>query len=267
MDRVKIDLWNGEVPAVDGVEVKDLPEFYYYPAVTKDKQRGVVLVLPGGGYGNHADHEGHSIAGWLNSQGIHAYVLKYRVSPHRQPTPLADVQRAVRVIRSLADKYEYKDKVGVLGFSAGGHLTATAVTMFERKTYDSKDEADKLSARPDCGVLCYPVVDSGEYAHQGSYKNLLGEEHTEELRQEWNPLNYVSADTPPCFLWHTFEDPGVPVQNSLLFGQKLADNKVPFEMHVYPEGPHGIGGHNLDYYDICRSWLSACEKWLIKQGV
>ncbi len=266
MEIQKLQLWE-KVPEVDGVEAKDLPAFTYYPAITiGGKARGVVLVLPGGGYSNHANHEGHSIACWLNGQGIHAYVLKYRVSPHRHPAPLADVQRAVRMIRSRTEECGYENKVGVLGFSAGGHLCASAVTMYDWDVYEKTDEIDKFSAKPDAGILCYPVASFGEHAHVGSANNLLGADHDLEQRKKMSPEEHINVETPTCFIWSTSNDPVVKVQNSLLFAQKLANNGIQFELHVYPNGPHGIGMHNLDHYENCRDWAFACEKWLHKIG-
>ena len=231
-----IPLWNGEI----GQEPPALEERIVEGA------KACIIVIPGGGYEWIAyDHEGDAIANALNENGISAYILRYRIRPYHHPAMQYDVNRAVRVARSLAGKYGYDaDKIGVLGFSAGGHLAATAVTHFDYGK-DDGDLIDRISCRPDLGVLCYAVIQIfDKYTHEGSSVNLLGatyEKVDRALADSMSAEKAVRDDTPPCFIWHTFEDNCVPCENSILFAKALADKKVPFELHVFPEGPHGLG--------------------------
>lgn len=259
-------LWK-EVPQVDGIFPKEIPVLNCYQAQGDYKKRGSVIIFPGGGYVGRAAHEGITIANWLNYLGINAYVAHYRVAPHRHPAPLMDGQRAIRIVRNLHDMEEQENrKIGVIGFSAGGHLACCVATMHNRKYYEPVDELDKLSCRPDAAIFCYPVASLGKYTHEGSKKNLLGEHSEIELQKEMSPENAVDKDTPPCFLWHTAEDNGVPSQNSLIFALALADHKIPYELHIYPRGPHGLGTINVEHQEVCMDWTQACQKWLRYQG-
>lgn len=230
----KIMLWN-KAPYVEytnnGFE-GSITEFK-----VNDKKTAVI-VCPGGGYWVKAEHEGAPIAKMLNDGGINAFTLDYNVNPCHKYAPLSDAQRAIRVLRSMG--YE---KIGILGFSAGGHLTCTAGTMYNVKAYEPYDEIDSLSARPDAFVPCYPVVSFvEEYSHFGSRDCLLGEERGDEaLARSFSCEKNVTEDTPPCFIWHTANDSVVPVKNSLELASALAKNKVYFEMHIYPDGCHGLG--------------------------
>lgn len=197
-----------------------------------------VIVCPGGGYCCKAEHERFPIAEMFNQGGINAYTLDYSVNPCHKFAPLADVQRAIRFLRSM--NYE---KIAVCGFSAGGHLTCTSATMYNFKAYEPVDEIDTLSARPDAFIPCYPVVSfSKDYAHIGSRQCLLGDEwKNEDLAMLFSNEEHVTPDTPPCFLWHTATDSVVPVKNSLALAEALSVNKVYFEMHIFPVGCHGLG--------------------------
>ena len=197
-----------------------------------------VIVCPGGGYFGKADHEKGPIAQMLNDGGINAYTLDYNVHPCHKYAPLSDAQRAIRVLRSMG--YE---KVGILGFSAGGHLTCSAGTMYDFEAYTPCDEIDKLSARPDAFIPCYPVVSFVEsYSHFGSRDGLFGEERSDyALARRFSCEKNVTKDTPPCFIWHTANDDVVPVKNSLELASALSANGVYFEMHIYPNGWHGLG--------------------------
>lgn len=260
-------LWES-VPQVDGIFAKEIPVLDCYQAQGDRKKRGSVVVYPGGGYGVRAAHEGVTIANWLNYIGINAYVAHYRVAPHKHPSPLMDAQRAIRQVRKLnQEEGQENEKVGIIGFSAGGHLAACVATMHDQQHYDAVDELDKeFSARPDAAILCYPVASFGKYTHQGSKNNLLGENADDAFVNKMSPEHSVNAATPPCFLWHTAADTAVPVQNSLLFSMALADHKIPFEMHVYPEGHHGLGTISQQYQEVCMDWTNACQKWLQKLG-
>ena len=224
-------------------------------------KRPFMLVCPGGGYGGKADHEKGPIAIMLNNGGINAYTLDYNVKPCHKYAPLSDAQRAIRLLRSMG--YE---KVGILGFSAGGHLTCTAGTMYDFEAYPLCDDIDKFSARPDAFIPCYPVVSFYEdYSHFGSRQNLFGDENdNEELAIKFSCERNVTKDTPPCFIWHTANDAVVPVKNSLVLASKLSENGVYFEMHIYPDGWHGLGLAS-DRNDISK-WSESCVIFLKNLG-
>lgn len=240
------------------------------PYITNSKNRSCVIVCPGGGYAMKADHEGKPIAEWLNSAGINSFVLDYRVSPYREPCPLMDAQRAIRYVRYNADKFGIdKDKIGILGFSAGGHLAASTTVHFEdiENPCDDNhcDDIDKESSRPDLSILCYPVIStSKDISHMGSFYNLLGENYSAEKEKYYSAEKQVTAKTPPVFLWHTANDEAVPIKNSLVFAEALAKNGVPVELHVFPKGSHGLG---LAYgHPLVEQWSVLCEKWLGYNG-
>ena len=219
-----------------------------------------VIVCPGGGYAMKADHEGGPIAQWLNSIGFHAFVLDYRVAPYREPAPQLDLRRAVRYVRHYAEKYGIiKEKVGVLGFSAGGHLAAS-VSVYNDLGRNDGDEIDKESCRPDFSVLCYPVIDMQTFGHVGSAENLLGENASDEMLEKYSLWKHVTKDTPPAFLWHTCDDDCVPVRNSFEYAKALNQNGVNCSVHVYPHGPHGIG--LAEQYEDVSTWPKLCEMWL-----
>jgi len=205
--------------------------------------RGLVIVLPGGGYGRHAPHEAEPVGELFNRHGLHAAVLRYRVSPHRHPAPIHDAQRAIRLVRNLAAQWGVDDvRVGILGFSAGGHLAATATVHHDAFTSPDDDLAASHSARPDAAALCYAVIDmSGKFTHAGSRGNLLGPDADPQLAGRMSSHLHVSAQTPPTFLWHTTEDAAVPVENSMAFAAACRSHGVPFELHIYEKGGHGLG--------------------------
>ena len=233
----------------------------YLPAAP----RGAIVVCPGGGYGHLAAHEGEPVARWLAGLGIAAFVLTYRVAPHRHPAPLHDVQRALRLVRCRADDWGLAGApVGVLGFSAGGHLAATAGTRFDDGDPLAADPVERCGCRPDALVLCYPVISFGEHRHEGSLTNLLGPDAPDELRRALSADERVTAETPPAFLWHTADDQSVPVAHSLLFAGALSRHGVPFELHVYPRGRHGLGLALDD--PVVGSWTALCARWLAGRG-
>jgi acetyl esterase/lipase len=258
----KIALWPGATP---GAAVDD-----FKPTLTKfllpgDEARGAVIVAPGGGYGGQAAHEGEPVARFFNEQGYHAFVLLYRVTPHRNPEPLMDAARAVRLVRANAADWKVKpDKIAVLGFSAGGHLMGSLAVFFDGGDAASDDPVARISSRPDAAVLCYPVISSGKFAHVGSFENLLGKESTPEQRETMSLEKHVRPDTPPTFLWSTSDDSGVPVENSLLFAMALREKGIPFEMHVFPHGPHGLGLAPKD--PVVSQWAPLCAQWLKGMG-
>lgn len=232
--ETKIYLWENP-PYIKNTSNEFRPSFTEFK-VTDNKS--VVIVCPGGGYGCKADHEGVPIAKMFNESGINAFVLDYNVTPCHKFAPLSDVQRAIRIARSMG--YE---KVATLGFSAGGHLCCTSGTLYDFEAYPKSDEIDMLSARPDAFLPCYPVVTfEDEFTHMGSRQNLLSEEKDDPklVKLFSNELN-VNKNTPPCFVWHTATDGAVPVENTIMLVQALAKNKVYFESHIYPVGCHGLG--------------------------
>lgn len=201
-----------------------------------------IVVAPGGGYSIKAEHEGGPVAEWLNTLGIAAFVVDYRVAPHRHPAPLHDIQRAIRLVRANASAWGVDpERVGVLGFSAGGHLSSAAATLWDLGDAGSDDAVARESSRPDVAVLCYAVISLVTTPHPGSRVNLLGEDASEEAMHAMSTDERVNAETPPTFLWHTSDDGGVDVRHSLRFAAALREHSVPFGLHVYPTGRHGLG--------------------------
>lgn len=230
----KIMLWENEAPYSEFSKGQPQPTLEAFPV---PGSRGAMVVCPGGGYTHKAAHEGAPIARLLQGAGISAYVLDYRVSPCHREAPLSDARRAIRLLKQMG--YE---KVGILGFSAGGHLCCSAATLYEPGNPESADPVERFSSRPDVFCPCYAVVTFGKYTHMGSRECLLGEEKDNEslIRRFSAELN-ITQDTPPAFIWHTAEDQAVPVQNSLQLAAALKEKNVLFEMHIYPQGRHGLG--------------------------
>jgi acetyl esterase/lipase len=225
-----------------------------------------VIVCPGGGYALRADHEGESVAHWLNRIGLAAFVLSYRVGPHRHPAPLHDALRAIRLVRHRSAGWNIdSSRIAILGFSAGGHLAATAATSWDHGTSEADDEIERLSSRPDALVLGYPVISFGASAHFGSMHNLLGPDPTPELRLRLSAETRVTAQTPPTFLWHTADDAGVSVEHSLLFATALARHGIPFGLHIYPYGAHGLGLAEHD--PELHTWTLHCARFLADQDM
>ncbi len=263
-----IPLWADGAPGALGTEDKDVPQITpWIPA--KDKANGVAIVVaPGGGYGHLAvDHEGRQIAEWCNANGITAFVLRYRHAPsYHHPTPHMDAQRAIRTVRARAEEWGIDPtKIGIIGFSAGGHLTATTATQYDKGEGKSSDPIQRVSSRPDFAILCYPVITMTDpYTHAGSRRNLLGDKPSDEMIQKMSAEKNVTADTPPCFLFHTTEDPAVPVQNAVAFYLALKENNVPTEMHIFEKGRHGLGLAQSD--PAASVWPSQCITWLKVRG-
>lgn len=224
----------------------------YLPPATQRNGIGLII-LPGGGYRMLAEHEGKGYADYFAQAGISCFVVTYRLGAdgHRHPAMLEDALAAIQAVRSRAAEWGVDpSKVGIMGSSAGGHLTAHALVGNKRYAPDG-------TLRPDFGILCYPVIRMrGEYMHEGCRTNLLGEDPSEALINEVAVDELVSADTPPCFLWHTIEDAAVPVENSLIFASQLRKHGVPFELHIYPKGRHGLG------LNTELAWGEACLRWL-----
>ena len=239
-----IPLWPTRAPGFLGGGPEDRPSYTVHLPPDSIATGAAMVVLPGGGYRNLAmDHEGAQVARWLNSIGVAAFVVKYRLGPrYRHPTMLNDAQRALRTVRAGATRWKLDPaRIGILGFSAGGHLASTAGTHFDAGRAEG-DPIERVSSRPDFMVLVYPVITMAErYTHRGSRTNLLGEAADPALVALLSSETQVTASTPPTFLVHSTDDAGVPVENSLLFFQALRAAGVPAEMHVYRTGRHGFG--------------------------
>jgi acetyl esterase/lipase len=227
-----------------------------------------VIVCPGGGYqGLAMDYEGVDVARWLNSHGIAAFVLEYRVSPNRHPIPLQDAQKALRVVRSRAGEWHVDpSRLGMLGFSAGGHLVSTAATHFDKGDPASKDVISQMSCRPDFTILIYPVISlMPSFGHLGSRDNLLGPNPPPSLAPSLSNDQQVTSDTPPAFLVHSTGDTGVSSENSVSYYMALLKAGVPAEMHIYEQGEHGYGMGKGD--PALSTWPDLCIKWMVKRGI
>jgi acetyl esterase/lipase len=257
-------LWEKGAPGSLGSSPTDTPSVIVYLPETTKANGTAIVICPGGGYGGLAmDHEGHQIARWVNSLGIAGIILQYRLGPkYHHPIPMQDAQRAIRYTRAHAKEWHVDpQRVGVLGFSAGGHLASTAGTHFDAGNSDTADAIDHLSCRPDFMILLYPVITlKGPYAHNGSRVNLLGKDANAKLVESLCNETQVTKQTPPTFLVHTTEDRGVPPENSVLFYLALRKANVPAELHVYEKGQHGLGlgPASLPY----ASWTKLCVSWM-----
>jgi acetyl esterase/lipase len=260
-------LWPGGAPGAVGSGPEDTPTISLYRPTTAASTGAAFVVCPGGGYARLADHEGHNVAVWLNGIGVTAFVLKYRLGPrYRHPAPLQDVARAIRTVRARAKEWNVDPgRIGVIGFSAGGHLASTVATQFDAGTETAADAVDRVSSRPDLAVLAYPVISMEEgIAHAGSRANLLGPNPSADLVQALSSDRRVTSRTPPTFLFHTADDAGVLVENSLRFAAALRAAKVPYELHVFETGRHGVG-LALDN-PVLSAWPRLLESWLRARG-
>jgi len=263
-------LWPEGAPGALGKADKDVPTLTpYWPDAAKATGAAVVI-CPGGGYGMLAPHEGDHYARFLNESGIAGFVLKYRLgsSGYRHPAMLQDAARAVRLVRARAGEWKLDPKrIGIMGSSAGGHLASTLLTHFDAGKGDAADEIERASSRPDLGILCYAVISLGEFGHGGTRDNLLGKDPSPELIRELSNELQVTKDTPPCFIWHTYEDGAVPVENSLHFAEALRKAGVPFDLHIYQKGQHGLGLGTGNWNPEKRHpWTRDCVFWLQVRG-
>jgi acetyl esterase/lipase len=262
-------LWPNGAPGAKGDADADKPTLALYPASGPNKAPTGVVVCPGGSYTHLAmSYEGTAIAHWLNNLGISAFVLKYRLGPeYRYPVELWDAQRAIRYVRAHAQELGISaDRIGIFGFSAGGHLASTTGTHFDNGDPNSSDAIDKQSSRPDFMILAYPVITFLEpYAHLGSLHALLGEKPNPTLVRFLSNELQVTPQTPPTFLFHTSDDQVVPVQNSVQFYLALRQVGVPAEMHIYLHGHHGVGLAQDD--PVLKTWPDRLADWLKLQGL
>src|SRR6187402_3205308 len=239
-----IPLWPGGAPGALGTAEQDIPTLTAFLPAPEKATGAAIVICPGGGYGGLAPHEGAGYAEWLADNGVAGIVLKYRLGSkgYRHPAMLNDAARAVRLTRSKAVDWKIDPKrVGIMGSSAGGHLASTLLTHFDAGKADAADPIERLSSRPDVGILCYAVITMGPNTHGGSKKALLGENPAPELVELLSNEKQVTKDTPPTFVWHTWEDTAVKVENSLDFAAALRKAGVQFDLHVYQKGGHGMG--------------------------
>ena len=209
--------------------------------INKDKKRKTIIICPGGGYGYTSDREAEPIALNFISRGFNAIVLRYSLEPNRFPTSLLELASVINYTRSMSNEWNVdKDKIIVCGFSAGGHLAGSIGVLWNDRLISENLNIANENVKPNGLILCYPVINGLEFAHKGSFDNLLGEEANDDKRKEVSLERLVSKDTPKTFLWHTFDDDVVPVENSLLFASSLRKNNIPFELHIYPSGVHGL---------------------------
>ncbi|MEN6334955.1 MAG: alpha/beta hydrolase [Phycisphaerales bacterium] len=264
-------LWPNGAPGAKGQAEGDKPTLtIYLPA--QDKANGAAVVIcPGGGYGHLAmDHEGHQIGQWLNSFGVAGFIVSYRHhnsgAGYGHPAPIQDAQRAIQTVRSRAKEWGVDpNRIGILGFSAGGHLASTAATHFNESFVEPRDAIDKVSRRPDFAVLVYPVITfTDPFTHGGSRTNLLGANPTPEMIEKFSNEKQVTPQTPPTFLFHTWEDTVVPAENSLMFYSALRQAKVPAEMHIFLKSQHGIGLGQKS--GAASAWPGLCQKWMEESG-
>lgn len=264
----RIDVWSDrEYKGIKGENNAPYIDTYFLDV--KDK-RPCVLVLPGGGYALTSEREAEPVALQFIMAGYHAVVLHYSVAPNKHPQPLLDASLAMAYIRENSDKYNIDtEKVFVCGFSAGGHLAASLGVHWNKQYIIDELGITKGINKPNGLILCYPVIVWGDKAHRGSFNNLLGENPNEALLNEMSLEKWVGEHTPPTFIWHTFEDKGVPVDNTLMFANALNKNSIPFEMHIYPKGGHGLSlansltaSNDSQIDPHAATWMALCLEWM-----
>ncbi len=262
-------LWEHGAPGALGSGEADKPSITYFPPWGKNPSGTGVIVAPGGAYQFLAsNHEGRQVANWFNALGVAAFVLKYRLGPrYHHPIELSDAQRAIRLVRTSASEFNVRpDRIGMMGFSAGGHLALTAVTHFDSGNPQAADAIDRASSRPDFVILAYAVISmQPPYAHESSARALLGDHPDPKLRELLSNELHVTPQTPPTFLFATNEDDVVPVENSVNFYLALRKAHVPAELHIFEKGPHGVG---LDLEDpALGEWPKLLEEWMRVRGL
>jgi len=267
-DGQTIPLWSGSAPGALGSDESDVPAVTVYLPATMLQNTPAVIVCPGGGYARlAANHEGRQVANYLNSLGVAAFVLRYRLGPrYHHPIELGDAQRAIRLLRARASEWRLDPaRIGIMGFSAGGHLAMSASTHFESHPKPS-DAIDRASSRPDFAILGYPVISLTEaWTHRGSRTNLLGDNPDPALAKRLSGENAVTKNTPPTFIFQTDADTTVPAENSVHYYLALRKAGVPAEMHVFEKGPHGVGLANNDA--ALSEWSKLMANWLRVHGV
>jgi acetyl esterase/lipase len=267
-DREFVLLWPKGAPGALGDAPEDKPKLTVYLAPAVTANGAAAVVCPGGGYQRLAsDHEGKQVAEWLNGLGVSAFVLQYRVGPrYHHPAPLQDVQRAIRIVRTRAATYKVDPgRIGVVGFSAGGHLAASAGTHFDDGGFGADDEIDRAGSRPAFMILGYPVISmTAPFTHRGSRQNLLGADPDPRLAELLSNEKQVTAATPPACLFHTTDDETVPVANAVAFYSALHDAGISAELHLFAHGRHGVGLAQTD--PVLSRWPGLCAAWLEAGG-
>ena len=257
----RLSLWDGKAPITEGV-IEDGGDAFITVHKASRPNSSAVVICPGGGYGGLVTGgEGHGIAKWLNGHGIAGIVLEYRLPKGRSFVPLLDAQRAIRTVRANAIEWGINpERVGIIGFSAGGHLASTSATHFDAGKADSADPVQKLSCRPDFAILVYPVITMNEQTHSGSRRNLLGENPSPEMLKLFSNEQQVNEKTPPTFLAHALDDKPVPIENSRLFYAALQKHNVASKLLELPTGGHGLNGYKGPMWD---AWQKQSIEWLI----
>ena len=268
-DGQLLPLWSGAAPGALGTEDRDIPAVTVFLPRTVTPNTPAVIICPGGGYTNLAsNHEGRQVANYLNSLGMAAFVLRYRLGPrYHHPIELGDAQRAIRMVRSRAADWRLDPaRIGILGFSAGGHLAMTASTHFDVGNSSAADAIDRVNSRPDFTILGYPVISMIEsWTHQGSKNSLLGNNADPELARSLSGELTVTKETPPTFIFQTNADTTVPAENSVYYYLALRKSGIPAEMHVFEKGPHGVGLANDD--PALSEWSKLLANWLRVRGI
>lgn len=261
-------LWPNGAPGALGTADEDRPTLTIFRSTLR-ANGSAVIIAPGGGYLRLSmNNEGRQVAAWFNAMGVTAFVLKYRLGPrYRHPIELGDAQRAIRTVRARATEFGVSpDRIGMMGFSAGGHLTATAGTKFDSGNPSAADPLDRPSSRPDFLILAYPVISfDPAIAHAGSVRALIGDQPDSKLREELSAELHVTAQTPPTFLFSTTADTTVPVENTVRFYLALRQAKVPAEMHIFENGAHGGGLWLAD--PSLSLWPQLLANWLRGRGL
>ncbi len=267
--QAPIPLWPDGAPGALGKTTNDIPTLTPYLPDPTNATGAAMVICPGGGYVQLAPHEGNDYALWLNQHGVTCFVLKYRLGSHgyHYPAEFQDVTRAVRLVRAKAADWKIDPhRVGIMGSSAGGHLASTLLTHFDFGDANAADPIERQSSRPDIGILCYAVITMNEYTHGGSRENLLGKHPSPKLVKLLSNELQVKTNTPPCFLWTTFEDRTVPMENTLMFAEALRKDHVPFDLHIYQKGGHGMGLKDKPPFAHPHPWAGDCLFWLKQQG-
>lgn len=267
--QTAIPLWPEGAPGAHGTTTNDIPTLTPYLANPTNATGAAMVICPGGGYVHLAPHEGHDYALWLNQHGVTCFVLRYRLGGdgYHYPVQFQDGTRAMRWVRAHAADYKIDPhRIGMMGSSAGGHLTSMVLTHSDPGDAKANDPVERESSRPDLGILCYAVISMGEFAHGGSKTNLLGPKPSKKMIKYLSSELQVTTNTPPCFLWSTYQDKTVPVENTLMFAGALRKNHVPFALHIYENGHHGLGLAAKPPFAHPHPWANDCLFWLNEHG-
>jgi len=268
--QTPIPLWPNGAPGALGASSNDVPTLTPYLPDPTNAAGPAMVICPGGGYQHLAPHEGNDYALWLNQHGVTCFVLKYRLGSngYHYPAEFQDDARAMRWVRAHAADYKIDPhRIGIMGSSAGGHMASMLMTHFDAGDPKSSDPIEQQSSRPDLGILCYAVITMEDpFAHKGSREFLLGKNPSFKLVRQLSSELQVTTNTPPCFMWTTFEDKTVPMENTMMFADALRKHGVPFALHVYVKGHHGLGLGDKPPFAHPLPWANECLLWLQQQG-